>query len=322
MPDKSWSIGVDLGGTKIKMAIVDSGGNLVECIVKPTDAKGGHLAIEKQIVAGVEELKAKRNFSPKGVGIGVAGQIDPESGMVHFAPNLPGWKEIPFKDNLEKKLGIPVAVLNDVRAATWGEWMHGAGQGCNDFVCVFLGTGIGGGVVSDGKMLIGCSNSAGEFGHMTIDMYGPLCTCGNRGCFEALAGGWAIGRSAREAALSAPEAAKPMLQMVQGDEKELTAKIVIEAAKNGDPLAQELLDKVFEAIIAGTVGLINAFNPRRLIFGGGLAEGLSTVTEVVDAAVRGRALKAATDPLEVVSAKLGNDAPVIGAATYITRKSR
>lgn len=311
MPDDTWALGVDLGGTKIAFAAVDRSGKIIERLRKSTST--GSVAIEGQIASGVEELTAKMGRPPTGVGIGVAGQIDSKSGVVHFAPNLPGWRNIPLKEDLTKALGLPVAVLNDVRAATWGEWVHGAGKGCADFVCVFLGTGIGGGVVSNGVLLNGYANSAGEIGHMTIDLYGPPCTCGNRGCFEALAGGWAVARSAKEALLSAPES---QLHKCEGP---LRANEVIEAAKDGDSLACAIIDKVFEAIIAGSVGIINAFNPQRLIFGGGLAEGLEVVAEVVDGAVRGRALGAATEKLEVVSAELGNDAGVIGAATFAMR---
>lgn len=321
MPQKKWGLGVDLGGTKIEMAAVNSDGEIVERLRTPTDAQGGHEAIEKQIAAGVKELRGKMEGNPAGVGVGVAGQIDSKSGVVHFAPNLTGWKEIPLKDNLTKLIGLPIAILNDVRAATWGEWKHGAGRGCDDFVCIFLGTGVGGGVVTHGEVLEGSSNSAGEIGHLTIDLYGPSCTCGNRGCFEAIAGGWAIARSAKEAVFSSREAGIPLLQAVQGDEEALTAKIVIEMADKGDPLAKEIIDKVFEAIVAGSVGIINVLNPKRLIFGGGLADGLSVVAEVVNTAVRGKALKVATENLEVVSATLGNEAGVIGAATYIMELS-
>lgn len=316
MPENPWAIGVDLGGTKIEISIVDSNGHQHDRIRKSTDVHGGYASIEKQIIEGIQELKKKRDSKPLGVGVGVAGQIDTSQGIVHFAPNIPYFKDIPLRDHLSKQVNLPVAVLNDVRAATWGEWMHGAGKGCDDFVCVFLGTGIGSGIVSNGQMLSGFTNSAGEIGHMTVDLYGPPCTCGNRGCLEALAGGWAIGRSAKEAVMSNPAAGKALLELVQGDEEALTAKIVIEAAKKGDPLAQELLDKVFEAIVAGSVSLINAFNPKRLIFGGGLADGLGVVVDVVDVAVRGRALKVATDSLEIVSAQLGNEAGVVGAASF------
>jgi glucokinase len=140
----------------------------------------------------------RQGASPPVGGSGSAGQIDPEHGMVRFAPNL-GWHNVPFQSDLAGALGLPVVVTNDVRAATWGEWLHGAGKGCNDLVCLFIGTGIGGGVVSGGKMLSGCSNTAGEVGHMIINLHGPPCSCGSRGCFEALAGGWAIARQAREA---------------------------------------------------------------------------------------------------------------------------
>lgn len=289
-----WSIGADLGGTKIEIAAVQNG-KILHKILLPTEAQQGHNAIIGKIEGAVRQLIEIMGSSPKGVGIGIAGQI--KHNMVLFAPNLPGWINIPLKDILYAKLSLPISVLNDVRAATIGEWNHGAGKGCNDFVCVFLGTGIGGGIVSNGHLLEGNSNSAGEIGHMVVDLYGPPCTCGNHGCFESLAGGWAIAKMG----------------------KVPSAKDVIMAAKAEDVVAMEIIENVFEAIFAASISLINAFNPKRLIFGGGLSLGLEVVPEMVDAAVRGRALKAATDSLEVVAAKLGNEAGVIGAATYAMR---
>ena len=193
-----WAIGVDLGGTKVEVAQVDSAGQVRQRLRRPTDVRDGPAAVEAEIVAAVRELRQAVDAPPIGVGVGVAGQIEAASGAVRFAPNL-GWHDVPLQADLQQALGLPVAVTNDVRAATWGEWLHGAGQGCDDLVCLFVGTGIGGGVVSGGRMLTGGSNTAGELGHMTIDLHGPPCHCGNRGCLEALAGGWAIARRAQEA---------------------------------------------------------------------------------------------------------------------------
>lgn len=245
--------------------------------------------------------------------MGVAGQIEAGSGMVHFAPNL-DWHEVPFQAQLSSACKLPVIITNDVRAVTWGEWLFGAGRGCNDLICVFVGTGIGGGIVVNGKILNGCSNTAGEIGHLTVDLHGPRCTCGNYGCMEALAGGWGIARQARQAVSDNPAAGAKLLQLAGGEQDEITARMVADAHKRGDALAGNLLQEAGEALIAGMVSLVNAFNPCRLILGGGVITGLPELIDRVRRGVRHQALAAATSKLEVHTARLGDDAGVIGAA--------
>jgi glucokinase len=311
-------MGVDLGGTKVEVARVHAAGTLIERLRRPTDVKDGVDAVEDEIVAAVRELEERAGSSPAGIGIGVAGQIEQDSGIVRFAPNLE-WHDVPLQSDLSRALRLPVVVANDVRAATWGEWLHGAGQGCDDLICLFIGTGIGGGIVSGGHMLSGCSNTAGELGHIPIDLHGPECHCGNRGCLEAHAGGWAIARRAREAIAGKPEAGARLLEMAGGRADDVTAQIVAEAAHQGDPLAQKLVDEVAEALIAGATGLVNAFNPCRLILGGGVMEGMPELLDRIDGGVRQRALAAARDPLQVLPAQLHNDAGVVGAAALALR---
>jgi glucokinase len=308
-----WAIGVDLGGTKVEVADVDGAGRLRERLRRPTRVKDGPEAVREEIVAAVQNLRDMKVSPPAGVGVGLAGQVDPEHGVVRFAPNL-GWHDVSFQTDLTHALGLPVAVINDVRAATWGEWLHGAGQGCKDLICIFVGTGIGGGVVSGGQMLSGCSNTAGEVGHMTIDLHGPPCTCGNRGCFEALAGGWAIARDAREAVSADPSLGALLLKLAGNQQEAITAEMVSTAAKAGDPLAKHLFDKVAQALIAGCVSVVNAFNPCRLILGGGVIEGFGEFVERIDRGVRQQALSAATQSLTILPAQLRSDAGVIGAA--------
>ena len=259
---------------------------------------------------------------PAGLGVGVAGQVTAAAGVVRFAPNL-NWREVPLQDRLNQALGLPVVVTNDVRAATWGEWLHGAGQGAEDLICLFIGTGIGGGVVSGGRMLEGCTNTAGELGHLTTDLNGPRCTCGHRGCLEALAGGWAIARRAREAIRDAPAAGQAFLQAAGLKEpvapEDVNAGVVAAAARAQDPLARLLVDEVARALVAGTVGLVNAFNPCRLILGGGVMQGLPELLDRIDTGIRRFALTAATEGLQVLPAKLHNDAGVVGAATLAIR---
>jgi len=314
-----WALGVDLGGTKVEVAQMDAQGAIRQRLREPTDVGGGPDGVIAQIARLARALTPEGAPSPPlGLGVGVAGQITKDTGVVRFSPNL-HWREVPFRDRLQAALNLPVVITNDVRAAAWGEWLHGAGQGAEDLICLFIGTGIGGGVVSGGRMLSGCSNTAGELGHITIDLHGPPCTCGHRGCFEALAGGWAIARRAREAINDAPAAGVALLSAagLTGPvaPEDVTAKVVAAAARAGDPLARLIVDEVAGALIAGSVSLVNAFNPCRLILGGGVMEGLPELLPRIEHGVRQAALNTAGEVLAVLPARLHNDAGVIGAAT-------
>ncbi len=314
-----WAIGVDLGGTKVEVARVNGSGRLLERLQRPTLVRGGPEGVREEIVTAVKNLREKAVSPPVGVGVGLAGQIDPAQGVVRFAPNL-GWRNVSFQTDLSNALGLPVVVTNDVRAATWGEWLHGAGRGCHDLVCLFVGTGIGAGVVSGGQMVSGCSNTAGEVGHMTIDLHGPSCSCGGRGCFEALAGGWAMARDAREAVSVDPSLGASLLKLAGDHPEAITAEMVSLAAKGGDPLARRLIDNVAQALIAGCVSVVNAYNPCRLVLGGGVMEGLPELMERIDRGIRQRALSAATQSLHILPAQLKNDAGVIGAAVLAMQR--
>jgi hypothetical protein len=163
MGQETWAIGVDLGGTKVQVAVVDAGGKILQRLKQPTQVETGPDRIMVAIAGMVRQLQDRGpQTPPAGVGVGIAGQINAATGVVRFAPNL-NWREMPFRDQLQTALNLPVVVTNDVRAATWGEWRHGAGQGADDLICLFIGTGIGGGVVSGGRMLEGCTNTAGNW---------------------------------------------------------------------------------------------------------------------------------------------------------------
>jgi glucokinase len=312
-----WAIGVDLGGTKIEVAAVGRDGRVLERLIFPTKVHGDPDATEEAIVEAVGQLKVEG--TPVGLGVGIAGQISPEDGSVIFAPNLE-WSNVPICKQLGNKLGMPVVVTNDVRAATWGEWRHGAGKGCDHLVCLFVGTGIGGGVVSEGKMLEGCGNSAGELGHMVVDLNGPACNCGGQGCLEAFAGGLAIAREARERLSEDASRGPIIIKLAQGDLGQITTRIIVDAYEEKDPLAIELIDRAAHALTAGCASIVNAFNPCRLILGGGVIEGLPTLIDRVQDGIDHYALGAATRPLTILHATLKNEAGTIGAATLAMEK--
>ncbi len=310
----SWTIGIDLGGTKIKAALVDPDAVVRHSVRRPTDVDDGADAVVKEIAEMVAELRGMaEGHDIAGVGIGVAGQVDADTGIVRLAPNL-DWHDYPLQERLHDALDLPVAVVNDVRAATYGEWQYGAGKGAQDLVCIFVGTGVGGGVVTNGHLMSGAANSAGELGHTTVDLHGPQCRCPNHGCLEAYAGGWAIASRAKALVRADHKSGRVLLGLVDGRVEEITGATVSEAFRRSDPLAVEIIDEAVEALVAGCVTFVNAFSPRRIIFGGGVIEGLPQLIARVEQGVRSRALPIAAEALEIVKAALGEDAGVIGAA--------
>jgi glucokinase len=316
---KKWSIGIDLGGTKINGARVDETGKIIESRKVKTDVKGGPRGIIRQINELVEVLCKDQDESPLGVGVGVAGLVSETGGFIYFAPNLQ-WDDVPFEDMLEENMTHDAFVLNDVRAAAYAEWQVGAGRHFNDLVCVFIGTGIGGCVISDGRLLSGANNSFGELGHTTLDFDGPPCHCNNVGCFEALASGWAIEREARTGAAADAEGANLLLNQVDGHLNQITGKMVIQAANSGDPFSKEIIDRVEFAIAGGITSVVNGYNPAKIILGGGIMEGLASRIPSIEKQVKARALDIAGETVQITGASLHNEAGVIGAALYSMKK--
>lgn len=308
-----WAIGIDVGGTKVAAAHVDHEGVVHKEIVSPSPQSENPSALIDLLVDMIKELRRVSKVPPVGVGIGMAGQIDSTKGVVHFSPNM-GWHDVPLKKLLAKTIDLPIYLTNDVRAATLAEWHYGAGRGCQDFVCLFIGTGIGGGIVSNGELVCGHSETAGELGHMTIDFRGRRCTCGNVGCLETLAAGWAIAQNAQEAIRENRGAGAALLKLAGGRSSAITAKEVIEGFYGGDYLSKKLVDEVIEALVAGAVSIVHAFNPERIILGGGIVHGLPELVDSIEEGVRSCALEAALKRFSVVPAALQGQAGVIGAA--------
>lgn len=312
------AIGVDLGGTKIDIGLVDETGIIHHHQRMETPVAQGPIAIEKLLVDAIRSIQDKAEVPLLGIGIGVAGQVDSDTGSVLFAPNLK-WKNVPLRADLEEALKLPVRVINDARALTMGEWQYGAGKGFQDIVCIFIGTGIGGGVVSKGILMCGCSNTFGEVGHMTIDFNGPLCTCGKRGCLEAFCGGWGIAARARDAIEKEGRgaASRKLMELAGNQVEKLTASHVVQAFRQNDPMSKQIIEGMSKALISGSASLVNILNPCRLVIGGGFVEGLPEIIDMIDSGVKKDALKAATKSLEVVRAKLGKEQGVLGSAAII-----
>jgi len=306
------TLGVDLGGTKIEISLVDASGMIITSHRRATRPERSPDAIIADLIEGITNC---RNSSPgpvQALGVGMAGQIARDEGVVHFSPNL-DWRDVPLKSRLTQALGLPVVISNDVRAATYGEWRYGAGRDVADLVCLFVGTGIGGGIVSGGRLIDGGMNTAGELGHLTIVKNGRQCRCRNQGCLEAYAGGWAIAERSQEAVTGDPVAGQALIDLA-GKIDQISAAHVSRAYISGDPLAHNLVVETAGFLAAGMVGIINALNPSLLVLGGGVIQGLPVYIDIAEKIVRQSALEAALENLIIVTAGLGDKAGVVGAA--------
>jgi glucokinase len=312
------TVGVDLGGTKVETALINAAGDILASTRHATEPRNGPSAVIEAIADSARQYISGGAARPAALGIGVAGQVDASTGVVRFAPNI-SWKDVPLGAQLESALGIRVTVVNDVWAATWGEFTHGAGQSIEDLVCVFVGTGIGGGIVTSGRLLQGSSNSAGELGHTTVVAGGRKCHCPNIGCMEAYAGGWAIAERAKEAAAKDPVAGAAILSIAGGVAEDIVGVTVAQAFHDGNPLARTLIANTAEYIAAGLVSIVNALNPAMLVLGGGIIEGIPELVSMVEPILRQRALPPALENLRISRAALGNQAGVIGAAALARR---
>jgi glucokinase len=301
---------VDIGATKFVTSIVDANGKIVASHRHPTHGGRGFEDTMERVVRCLLDDLDEDGHSPEGIGVGVAAQVD-RSGRVIFSPNM-GWRDVPLAQALASATGHSVSVLNDVRAATLGEWKFGAGQGDQDLVCLFIGTGVGGGVVSAGRILEGDANSGGELGHLIVRSGGRRCHCPGTGCLEAYVGGWAIAERAREAVLADPVRGLALLQLAGAPER-LSAATVSHAWRVGDPLAHQILDETVDALVAGLVGIANAFNPRKIVLGGGVVDALPHLVTTVTPRVRQGCLGSASARLEIQRAARGNDAALLGA---------
>ncbi len=309
-------IGIDVGGTNVKIALVNEKGNIIYSNSIPTRAEMGYEYTINNMKEAISELIKETKSDAKnieGIGFGFPGQIDYQKGIVRLAPNIPGWVEVPIAEIIEKEFGIPTRVDNDVRCAALGELNYGAGIGCENLICITVGTGIGSGLIINGKLVRGASNAAGEIGHIKLEMNGgPLCGCGDRGCLEAFASGPSIVAMAEEyikggKSTKYRELANP----------DITPYIVSEAAKQGDPVAKRIFTIMGEYIGIGLASVVNLLNPEKIIIGGGVAAAGDLLLNPIKENLIKRAMPIAGAAVEIVPAQLGNTAGVIGASLLI-----
>ena len=305
------TIGVDIGGTKIAAAVVDEAGEVVARRQVPTDS-GEPASIVAAIVKVAREMKASAPASGA-VGVGAAGLVDVKRGVILGAPNI-AYRNVAVRDTIGDRLGLPVIVDNDANVAALAEALHGAGRGAGDQIMVTVGTGIGGGIIIGGRIYRGHYGVGAELGHIVIDPDGPVCGCGNRGCWEAVASGKALGRLARQRVEGGAGAS--LLASVGGDLDAITGEQVGELAVAGDPFARDCVAEIGRLLGIGLASIVNIFDPEVIVIGGGAAAGtgellLGPAREAMTAHVLGPSWRT---PVRVVPAELGNDAGVVGAA--------
>ncbi len=311
--DVSLLLGIDIGGTKVALGLAETSGALLARSQHPAETERGPDAMLERIVAEAKSLLAHASGRATAIGISCGGPLDRDRGVVLGPPNLPGWTSVPIVERLAVALGAPAALDNDANLAALGEQRFGAGRGYDDLLYLTISTGIGGGILQGGRLVHGLAGSAGELGHQTLDPQGPRCGCGNRGCMEALASGTAIARAAREAASARPSQATELMTRAGGDPRQLSARIVAEAAAGGDALALDLWDRAMGWLGIGIANAITILAPQAVILGGGMSAAGALLFDPVNAIIRERVRLVPIERVALLPAALGLDSPLRGA---------
>ena len=312
-------IGMDIGGTKMMALVLDHEFKIIgRCKKKSKTAKREEPAEDRIARIIRDAMDDAKIDTIKGIGVGSPGPLDPVTGIIIDTPNL-GWKDFPLAEKLSDEFGIPAAVDNDVNMGTYGEWHFGEVKDCRDVVGIFPGTGIGGGIIIDNRMLHGFSGAAGEVGHMTIEVGGPYCGCGKRGCLEALASRVAI--ASQIAAAAAREDAPYILQKCGTDLANIRSGVIADAIANGDTVVEGIVRNAAYYVGIAVGNLLNILSPEAVVLGGGLVEAMEDLyLEEVKRAVKEHAMPFLRKNVRIVPARLGDDAVALGAAKLIAEK--
>jgi len=326
MPDNAKTqclIGVDLGGTKILAGIFDTSFNCLGQVKISTKAHRGPDEVINRIARCVKDTVDECDLSMsqvRGVGIGAPGAVDTQEGRVIFAPNL-GWENLQLKKSLEKQLEVPVFVENDCKLHTLGVFEAELKAKPKHLLGIFLGTGIGAGIIIDGKPYTGINGTAGEVGHMVIDINGPECGCGNKGCFEALASRRAIFRNIQAAV---KKGQKTLLTEMLGDDlADLRSGDLRKAIRRGDKFVEKIIDQAAEYTGIAVGNLMNIFNPEVIVIGGGVVEQLEhEMLPIIEKVARKNALPGTSKGVQIMATRLGDDAGITGGAVLVMRQTK
>ena len=310
-PRYGYVVGIDMGATHLGLVVTDYSAHVLEEIEHPfsvTDGPKNCLnQIDRYVIELLKRLKLEiSNISA--IGMDVPGPVVAEAGMVSSPPIMPGWDGYPIQTHLEELWHVPVSLGNDAELGALGEWAYGAGRGENNLAYIKVGTGVGAGLLLDGRIYRGATGTAGEIGHVTIQENGPLCTCGNYGCLEAMAGGQAIARKAREAI---EKGRRTQLSSIEA--KKILAVDVAQAAQRGDLVAQQIITEAGTYLGIAIASLINVFNPSMVVIGGGVSQLGDLLLEPIRKTVVQRSLHSAAKVVRITSAVLGRRASSMGA---------
>jgi len=314
-----WTVGVDFGGTNVKAGLVSPAGRVVATRLLSSKAVGRPARFVEGLGEAVEDLARSVGSRPdklRGVGVGAPGQVDAERGVVLSLVNVPGWRRVPLRRLLERRLGCRCAVDNDANLFALGEFTFGAGRGAQCLVCLTLGTGLGGGIIVNGALYRGASGAAGEPGHMVIDPDGPRCGCGVKGCLEAHVGAAALVRMGRRAIR---QGAEPLRTLVRKAGGRLTPALLGQAARQGDAAARRIWVEFGRSLGIGLGNMVNLLNPDRIVLGGGVAGAWALFYPTLIRTVRAQALEVSARAVGIVRARLGDHAGIVGAAVLLWR---
>jgi len=312
-----YRIGVDIGATKTKILLIKREGTVLRREKILTDSFGkvepviGRAGDMIEMILREEGVKLR---DVEWVGVGTAGQLDPETGWIDNSPNL-GWFGVQFGKKFEKRLGKKIRLVNDVNAAGWGEYIYGAGRGLKELVAVYCGSGIGGGIVCNGELVEGATGTAGEIGHLIFRENGLVCDCGHRGCHEAYAGGVPMENRMRK--LVKAGKSRMVFNMVKGDLAKINTRTIADAARKGDKAAKLVWDDAVMSLCVLCANLVSVFNPEVLVLGGGVIEGNPSLVPAVRSFVKKRAVDYSARSVKIVKSGLAGDAIALGAAAMI-----
>ncbi|WP_324650953.1 ROK family glucokinase [Georgenia sp. H159] len=308
------TIGIDIGGTKIAAGLVDEDGRVLAQTRRATDPQDPE-AIESAVIAAVAELRADREVA--GVGVAAAGFVSPTRDGMRFAPNI-AWRDYPLRERLARGIDVPIVIENDANAAGWAEFRFGAGRDARSMVMLTLGTGLGGAIVLDDRLLRGAFGAAAELGHMRVVPNGHYCGCGHEGCWEMYASGRALTRAARMALITDEDRAGRLRELAAADGARVKGQHVTAAAAEGDPLARDLVAELGRWVGAGIADLVAVLDPELFVIGGGVADTGDLVLEAARASFRAELSARGYRPeAQILLAELGNEAGIVGAADLV-----
>lgn len=316
-------IGCDLGGTNIKAGLVDiEKGKVLNSASIPTKARQGPDAVLDRMAGLISELIKQSKVKKKaigGLGISAPGIIDLENSVTEFLPNLyTEWRGVSVGERIGTELELEVSMLNDVRAITYGEWAFGAGKDADSMACFAIGTGVGGGLVVANELVLGFGGTAGELGHQTVDLNGPMCGCGNHGCIEVFSSGPAI---VAEAARGVGQGwSTSIVDLVKNDLNLLTPEVVARAAEKGDEFALKVWERAGTYLGIGVANILTTVGVKKIVIGGGVAKAGELLLNPIRKVVRERVFLMPIEKVEIVNASLGKDAGIVGMAAWSARQ--